>query len=57
MKVGNLVRVETKFHGKRIGIIIEDRTTETYGPLWLVHIPGHMTTQTLALEEDMEILN
>ena len=57
VKVGDLVRVETKFHGKRIGIIIEDRTTETYGPLWLVHIPGHTTTQTLSLEKDMEMLN
>ena len=57
MKVGDLVRVETKFHGRRVGIIIKDRTTETYGPLWLVHIPGHTTSQVLSLEKDMEMLN
>ena len=53
MKVGDLVEVETKFHGKKIGTIIEQWDEEA----WVVHIPNHGTSATIAAEVDMKVLS
>ena len=52
VKVGDLVEVETKFHGKKIGTIIEQWGEEA----WIVHIPNHMTSSTIAAECDMKVI-
>ena len=50
--IGNTVKVRTKFHGTKIGVIVA--ASDEPGPSWIVEIPGHWTKQTLALEIDMK---
>ena len=54
MKIGDLVEVETKFHGKKIGTIIEQWDGKTSKETWIVHIPNHWTSSTIAEERDMK---
>ncbi len=56
MKVGDLVEVETKFHGKKIGTIIEQRSDRPSDTAWIVHIPNHWTSSTIAAECDMKVI-
>ena len=55
MKVGDLVRVETKFHGKKFGTIV-DKVKDSFGVSWEVHIPNHWTVTTIAASEDIEVI-
>ena len=57
MKVGDLVEVETKFHGKKIGTIIEQWADRAGGEAWIVHIPNHWTSATIVAEVDMEVVS
>ena len=54
MKVGDLVEVKTKFHGTKIGTIIEK--WHVHGSAWVVHIPNHRYSSTIAQECDMKVL-
>lgn len=56
MKIGDLVEVETKFHGKKIGTIIEQWDGKTSKETWIVHIPNHWTSSTIAEERDMKVV-
>lgn len=56
MKVGDLVKVETKFHGKKIGTIVE-KIEDCRGVSWEIHIPNHWTTATVALPQDIEVIS
>ena len=57
MKVGDLVEVETKFHGKKIGTIIEQWVDMADEVAWIVHIPNHWTSSTIAEECDMKVVS
>jgi hypothetical protein len=54
MKVGDLVEVETKFHGTKIGTIIEAWDEEALNKAWIVHIPNHWTSSTIVEERDLK---
>ncbi len=56
MKVGDLVKVETKFHGKKIGTVI-DKVEDWRGVSWEIHIPNHWTPTTVALPQDCEVIS
>ena len=60
MKVGDLVEVRTKFYGTKIGTIIEEADNgRWYGPgyrSWVVHIPNHRTSGTIAAEVDLKLV-
>ena len=51
-KIGDTVNVRTKFHGWKLGTIVE-KVVDSWGSSWVVAIPNHWTEQTLALEADM----
>ena len=55
MKVGDLVKVETMYHGKKIGTILE-KVEDSYGTSWEIHIPNHWTVTTIAKPEDIEVI-
>ena len=57
MKVGDLVEVETKFHGKKIGTIIEKWVQHRRRMSWIVHIPNHRTSLTIAEECDLKVIS
>ena len=40
MKVGNIVRVKTKFYGVKTGIVIE-KIEDSYGESWVVMAHDH----------------
>ena len=56
MKVGDLVKVETKYHGKKLGTIVE-KVEDSYGASWEIHIPNHWTPTTVALPQDIEVVS
>ena len=59
MKVGDLVWVQTKLHGEKAGVILKTNTQQWVNgnKLFLVHIPGHITAQTLVLEQDVKLVS
>ena len=57
MKVGDLVKVKTKFHGDKLGTIVEGWDEEARNRAWIVHIPNHWTSGTITPETDMEVIN
>jgi len=56
VKVGDLVEVETKFHGTKIGTIIEAWNEEARNKSWIVHIPNHWTSSTIAEACDLKVV-
>lgn len=56
MQIGDLVNVETKFHGKKKGIVVE-KIVDSYGVSWEVHIPNHWTATTVAHPLDIELVS
>ncbi len=56
MKTGDLVKVKTKFHGVKLGTVIE-KVADSYGFDWLVHIPNHWTSQTIVHPADIELIS
>ena len=56
MKVGDLVEVETRFHGAKPGIII-DKVDDMDGSSWeVLHIQEHWTPTTVALDQDLKLI-
>ena len=56
MKVGDLVKVNTKHHGDKVGVVINEWDEMRSGRAWLVHIPNHWMSETIVAESDMEIV-
>ena len=56
MKVGDLVEVKTKLHGKKIGTIIQHWGSRNRSRAWIVHIPNHWTSSTIAEECDLKVI-
>ena len=56
MKIGDLVEVETKLHGKKIGTIIQAWGSRNRSRAWIVHIPNHWTSSTIAEECDLKVI-
>jgi len=56
MKIGDLVKVKTKYHGKKLGTVVE-KVEDSYGTSWEVHIPNHWTVTTIASPADIEVVN
>ena len=56
MKVGDLVDVQTKFHGRKIGTIIEQWTDKAGEEAWIVHIPNHWISATIVDKHDMRVI-
>ena len=55
-KIGDMVEVETRFHGAKPGIII-DNVEDTSGSSWeVLHILEHWTPTTIALEQDLKMI-
>ncbi len=52
-KIGDVVEVQTKFHGWKPGIIIE-KVEDCQGVSWEVkHFQKHWTPTTIAVEQDL----
>ena len=51
MKVGDLVKVETKYHGKKIGLIVK------HGMDGYFVQPSDHPRMSIAREEDSEVIN
>ena len=58
MKVGDLVEIQTKLHGTKIGTIIEQLTDKAGEEawIWIVHIPNHWTSATIVDTCDMRVI-
>ena len=55
-KIGDLVEVETKFHGSKPAIVI-DQICDSRGSSWeVLHIHEHWTPTTVALEQDLKLI-
>ncbi len=56
-KIGDKVSVQTKFHGWKPGIIV-DEVSDSWRTSWEVkHLQSHWTKTTIAVEQDLEIIN
>ena len=55
-KIGDMVEVETRFHGAKLGIII-DKIEVVEGSSWeVLHIQEHWTPTTIALDQDLKLI-
>ena len=55
-KIGDMVEVETKFHGAKPGIII-DKVEDMGGSSWeVLHIQEHWNPTTVALDQDLKLI-
>ena len=55
-KIGDMVEVETKFHGAKPGVII-DKIEDMIGSSWeVLHIQEHWTPTTVALDQDLKLI-
>ena len=55
-KIGDMVEVETKFHGTKPGVII-DKIEVVEGSSWeVLHIQEHWTPTTIALDQDLKLI-
>ena len=55
-KIGDLVEVETRFFGAKLGIII-DHVEVVEGSSWeVLHIQEHWTPTTVALDQDLKLI-
>jgi len=53
-KIGDMVEVETRFHGPKPGLIID---IVPDGSCWeVLHILEHWTPTTIALEQDLKMI-
>ena len=57
MKVGDLVRVDTKHAGGKIGVIIKPWGHALGNAAWVVALRDHTRARTIASECAMEIIN
>ena len=56
MKIGDLVKVKTKFHDDKLGTIVEGWDEEARNRAWIVHIPDHWTAVTIVEELDLKVV-
>ena len=55
-KIGDMVEVETRFHGAKLGIII-DKIEVVEGSSWeVLHIQEYWTPTTIALDQDLKLI-
>jgi hypothetical protein len=54
-KIGDSVKVNTKFHGIKFGTVVE-KAPDSLGSSWFVAIPNHWTKLTMAKEVDMKVV-
>jgi hypothetical protein len=54
ISVGDLVSVETKWHGKKSGIIIE-KIEDSYGVSWLI-MPSDHPRQIISCTQDIDVV-
>ena len=55
-KIGDMVEVETRFHGAKPGVII-DKIEDMGGSSWeVLHIQEHWTPTTVALDQDLKLI-
>jgi len=55
-KIGDMVEVETRFHGAKPGVII-DKIEVVEGSSWeVLHIQEHWTPTTIALDQDLKLI-
>ena len=57
MKVGDLVRVDTKHAGGNIGVIVKPWGHALGNAAWVVALRDHTCARTIASECDMEVIN
>ena len=57
MRVGDLVRVDTKHAGGKIGVIVKPWGHALGNAAWVVALRDHTHKRTIASECDMEIIN
>ena len=57
MKVGDLVRVETKHAGGKVGVIVKPWGHALGNAAWVVALREHTCARTIANESDMEVIN
>ena len=57
MQVGDLVRVDTKHAGGKIGVIVKPWGHALGNAAWVVALRDHTFDRTIASECDMEIIN
>ena len=57
MRVGDLVRVDTKHAGGKIGVIVKPWGHALGNAAWVVALRDHKFARTIASECDMEIIN
>ena len=57
MQVGDLVRVDTKHAGGKIGVIVKPWGHALGTAAWVIALRDHKFARTIASECDMEIIN
>ena len=57
MKIGDLVRVDTKHAGGKIGVIVKPWGHALGNAAWVIALRDHKFARTIASECDMEIIN
>ncbi len=57
MQVGDLVRVNNKHAGGKIGVIIKPWGHALGNAAWVVALRDHTCARTIASECDMEVIN
>jgi len=57
MQVGDLVRVDTKHAGGKIGVIVKPWGHALGNAAWVIALRDHKFARTIASECDMEIIN
>ena len=57
MKIGDLVRVDTKHAGGKIGVIVKPWGPALGNAAWVIALRDHKFARTIASECDMEIIN
>ena len=57
MRVGDLVRVDTKHAWGKIGVIVKPLGHALGNAAWVVALRDHTCARTIASECDMEVIN
>ena len=57
MKIGDLVRVDTKHADGKVGVIVKPWGSALGNAAWIVALRDHTHARTIASECDIEVLN
>ena len=57
MNAGDLVRVETKYAGRKVGVLVKPWGLATGNAAWVVALRDHTCARTIASECDMVVIN